>query len=113
MTTYGKRSYGKTYVTQRMPWGLYNPTGHRLLCSDGVIRAAKLVATGDTFFSVPASVRVKGVTVSGYMTCDDNDNLVKAYTFRHHTVHEDKLPNWPAKFTPEHNVLIQKAALYG
>jgi hypothetical protein len=111
MNANNQRYLGKTWVTQRMPWGLYNPSGHRLLCSDGVIRGAKLAETADTFFSVPASVRVKGVTVSGYMTCDDNDNLVKAYTFRHHTVHADKLPEWPAKFTPEHNALIQKVAV--
>ena len=91
--------HGKTSVTVTHPWGLYRPYGHRLLCSDGVIRAARLSATADTFFSVPASLRVNGKHVSGYMTVDEGpDGATRAYTFRHHDKHADKLPAWPAFF---------------
>lgn len=58
-----------TYIETRMPWGLIVKA--RALCSDGVIRTCKRVAsTADTFFSVPASVTVKGRTVSGYITVE-------------------------------------------
>lgn len=69
------------------PWGLYQ--GGKALCSDGKIRALKRISvTADTFFSVPASVRVNGKTVAGYITFDTvGDNarptvLFKAYTYR-------------------------------
>ena len=57
-----------TYVTTSYPWGLYSLPG-RALCSDGVVRAlARISGTADTFFSIPASVKVSGRTVSGYVT---------------------------------------------
>jgi hypothetical protein len=38
------------------------------MCADGKVRTLKRIAqTADTFFSVPASVRVKGKTVAGYI----------------------------------------------
>lgn len=86
----------QTTVQITMPWGLYGKYGNRLLCSDGVIRAARLAPTPDTFFSVPASVRVKGKHVSGYYTKEG-----ELHAFRHHTVHSDKLPVWPNEGTPE------------
>jgi len=111
MQTTAKYSKGKTYITQRFPWGFYTPYGHRLLCSDGVIRAAKLSTTADTFFCVPASIRIKGKTISGYMTVEESfkpDYKIDAtvYAFRHHTVHQDKLPVWPARYTQEHTELL-------
>ena len=35
----------KTFTEQSFPWGLYHRTGHRLLCSDGKVRAAELAQT--------------------------------------------------------------------
>lgn len=101
------RQLGLTHVTQCFPFGLYTRTGHRLLCSDGQIRAATMASTPDTFFSVPASVRVKGRTISGYMTVEEV-GAVRAYAFRHHTQHNDRLPAWPARFTPEHDKLMSR-----
>lgn len=60
----------------------------RAICSDGRVRNLKRIAfTADTFFSVPASVTVKGKTVAGYVsveTCegfsthtDDDPAVVK------------------------------------
>lgn len=78
----------KTYITTRQPWGIVPRCGHRLLCADGVIRAAQLAPTPDTFFSHPASVRFKGKHVSGYMTTDTLSGLSSdsphVYVFRAH-----------------------------
>lgn len=103
-----KSHQGSTVVVSLRPWGVNPPHGHRLLCSDGVVRAAKMASTADTFFSVPASVRVKGKHVTGYM-CGEESGAAPyrhAHCFRHHDGQADKLPPWPAKFTPEHARLI-------
>ncbi len=77
-----------TYVVQTVPWGLY--VAARMLCQDGKIRAAHHVAeTADTFFSVPASVKVtyqgQRYTVAGYLTySEDHDNTGQTVIeFRH------------------------------
>jgi len=58
-----------TYLVQSYPWGLYH--GGRAVCSDGKVRSlARIAQTADTFFSVPAAVKVKGRTVSGYVTVE-------------------------------------------
>lgn len=41
-------------------------------CSDGKRRTTCRVSTPDTFFSVPAAVRVKGKTVAGFLTCEED-----------------------------------------
>ena len=67
MTTTMRHYARGTYLVQSMPWGLYR--GGRVLCADGRVRAlARIALTADTFFSVPAAVRVRGRTVSGYVT---------------------------------------------
>lgn len=109
-----KRHLGLTYVTQTCPWGLYTRNGHRLLCSDGKIRAASLASTPDTFFSVPATVRVNGHTVSGYMTTETaqgySSDAPVAYCFRRHDSHADKLPAWPERFTDAFPQLMARAS---
>ena len=62
------RHYGHdTYLVSTQPWGLYR--GGRALCSDGKVRTlARIAETADTFFAVPAAVKVNGKTVSGYVT---------------------------------------------
>lgn len=56
-----------TSLTVTYPWGLY--VAGRALCADGKVRTLKRIAqTADTFFSVPASVTVKGRTVAGYIS---------------------------------------------
>lgn len=105
------RRLGKTYITRSFPWGLNHRSGHRLLCSDGKIRAAELAETADTFFSTPAKVRIAGRWISGYMTVESEDGAStgepSAFSFRHHTCHGDILPAWPASFTPERVALIK------
>lgn len=93
---------GKTHVTVTRPWGLYLRNGHRMLCADGVIRAVSSAATPDTFFSVPASIRIKGKTYSGYWSTADtqwtktrHDNFHTVYVFHPHTGQGCPLPEWP------------------
>ena len=58
-----------TSLTVSYPWGLY--IKGRALCPDGKVRAlARIDQMADTFFSVPAAVKVKGKTVSGYITVE-------------------------------------------
>lgn len=93
-----KNYLGKTYLTRSYPWGLHPRNGHRLLCADGIIRAAELAETADTFFSIPASVRINGKRVSGYATTGSIDDLSSspavAWTFRPHTGQD--APYWPS-----------------
>lgn len=43
----------------------------RAICPDGRIRRTKRISqTSDTFFSIPASMTVKGKTVAGYITVE-------------------------------------------
>jgi len=58
-----------TSLVQSSPWGLFH--GGRALCTDGKVRSlARIATTADTFYSVPAAVKVKGRTVSGYVTVE-------------------------------------------
>lgn len=102
--------YGKTNLARSYPWGLHHRKGTRLLCSDGKIRAAAYIAqTADTFFSIPAAVRIRGVYVTGYATTDeathpdDAGRTRRAYTFRAHTdqPRNPLPPEWPADWTLE------------
>jgi len=66
-----RRQYGRgTYLEVGGIWNTY--IGGRAMCSDGVVRTmARINPVADTYLSVPASVRVKGKTVSGYVSVDD------------------------------------------
>lgn len=44
---------------------------HKALCEDGAVRTATVTRSPDTFFSVPARVKAKGKTVTGFLTCED------------------------------------------
>lgn len=98
-----------TRVSQTYPWGLFTRNGHRVLCSDGVIRAASMAQTSDTFFSVPASVRIKGKTVTGYVTTDEGIDGERVWCFRHHDSEGTILPPWPASYEPAHDALLARA----
>ena len=98
-TSYALTTYLDTYDS---PFGGF--VRGRAMCSDGRVRNLKRISvTADTFFSVPASVTVKGRTIAGYVgveTCQgwtthtdegwtthgtgDDPALVKfhAYTYR-------------------------------
>lgn len=86
-----------TKINYGQPWGLIRRNGNRLLCADGKVRAAELAQTPDTYFSIPASVRVKGKRITGYATTDERDGQ-RVHTFRPHTVHYTAAPElvWEA-----------------
>lgn len=59
----------QTVVRDPSPFSLGPQKIRAVLCSDGVQRTATCSPRGaDTFFSIPASVKVKGKTVRGYVT---------------------------------------------
>ena len=109
MSNTARKFKGKTWVNVTMPWGLHPRTGHRLLCADGVIRAAELAPTADTFFSVPASIRIKGKSISGYATVEENSSGNPVYAFRHHTDQNTSLPEWPSYPDPVRQQIINAA----
>lgn len=80
-----------TTINYSQPWGLIRRNGNRLLCADGKVRAAELAQCPDTYFSIPASVRIKGKRITGYATGDERDGQ-RVYTFRPHTVHYADAP---------------------
>jgi len=45
------------------------------LCPDGVRRVADITGYADTWFSMPARVQVRGVSVSGFVTSFDEDDI--------------------------------------
>ena len=45
----------------------------KALCSDGVRRYARLTGEPDTWFSIPASVKVQGKTVTGFVSMAEED----------------------------------------
>ncbi len=103
---------GKTNLVTTQPWGLFARNGHRVLCSDGVIRACSMASTADTFFSVPASIRIKGKTITGYVTGEEqcyikgekeNEPFLRVHSFRQHNGQEAKhnLPAWPVTSTSD------------
>jgi hypothetical protein len=100
----------KTSLAKTYPWGLFRRCGHRLLCADGVIRAAELAQCADTFFSIPASIRIRGKHVTGYATSDESEG-VRVYTFRPHDRHKPEFPalEWPSCYTEENAAILKKA----
>ena len=96
-----KREYGYgTFLLQAAPYGFY--AGGRAMCSDGRVRAlARIADSADTFFSVPAAVKVKGKTVTGYVTVEaasgsnvdtDNDPAVVKFIANAYGRNGDYLP---------------------
>lgn len=100
----------KTFLSQSYPLGLFWRTGHRLLCADGSIRAAELAQCADSFFSIPASVRIRGKRISGYATCDEVEG-VRVHTFRPHDCHKLEFPAlaWPVCYSEENTNILKKA----
>lgn len=104
----------KTHLSTSMPWGMISRKGTRLLCADGVVRSvSRIASTADTFFSIPAAIKIRGVYITGYATIDETKTApyVRVYTFRQHTDQADKcakvgLPSWP-----EHSYSNEMATL--
>ncbi len=59
-----------TWLETCTMWDLY--CHGAALCSDGKVRAlARIAAVADTFFTIPAAVKVDGKTVSGVVAFKD------------------------------------------
>ena len=93
-----------TEIIVTYPWG--HMLAARALCPDGKVRKTSWMAiTADTYFSHPASVKVKGRTVSGYISVDssflfDGDEVV-LFTPHRYGKNADALPdNWDACMAP-------------
>jgi hypothetical protein len=70
---------GSESILSRGPWSqLVAIRG--AVCSDGKARVAR-VGNPDTHFSAPASVKVRGRTVTGFVTCDNDGYRFTANTF--------------------------------
>lgn len=105
------RKYGMdTELTVSMPWSLFR--GGRAMCSDGKVRALTHIAsTADTFFSIPAAVRVYEngeayyvtgyvcmETAKGYSTHTEDDPVVVKFSRYDHGKNAHMLPGgiWEA-----------------
>lgn len=53
----------------------------RAMCADGRRRYARITSEPDTFFSIPASVKVRGVSVSGFIAGRETDDFERDYEF--------------------------------
>lgn len=100
----------KTFLSQTYPWGLFRRSGHRLLCADGIIRAAELAQCADTFFSISSSIRIRGKRITGYATTDESEG-VRVHTFRPHDRHKLEFPAlaWPACYSEKNANILKKA----
>lgn len=67
---------GTSVTIWRLPSSGVDYVKARVMCSDGRVRpTVRISATADTFSSVPCAVRVKGMTVSGFMTIENRSGL--------------------------------------
>lgn len=97
----------KTHINFTQPWGLIRRNGNRILCADGIIRAAELSQCADTFFSIPASIRIKGKRISGYASSDESQGQ-RVYTFHAHTCHNRTDLAWPETWSEARTETLKK-----
>lgn len=62
---------GSTPVLSRGPCAQLVGVQH-CPCSDGRARRVYSIGQPDTYFSAPGKVRVRGKTVTGFVTCDES-----------------------------------------
>jgi hypothetical protein len=54
------------------PWQIPTHVTHAL-CSDGKRRYARITGQPDTYSTIPAHVKVRGFSVSGWIVADEDD----------------------------------------
>ena len=90
-------AYG-TSLTVTSNWGVNVKC--RALCADGKVRRCSYIApAADTFFSIRASVRIQGKTVTGFVTSAEASGEYEGeryLEFRRHTTQPNAhlLPVW-------------------
>jgi len=88
-----KREYANGTWCTVNEWGTYKKA--KILCSDGILRTAFNISEPDTFFSVPCSVKVKGVSVRGFMSFDYiNGYTTLLFTSYEYCKNDFMLPEW-------------------
>ena len=93
-----KREYAMgTYLEVLYPFGQY--VGGKAMCSDGKVRKLiRISETADTFFSIPAAVKVGNKKVSGFVTVDTFNFTLEQTVVRFVAVKTGKnynlLPKW-------------------
>jgi hypothetical protein len=91
-----KREYAMgTYLEVLYPFGQY--IGGKAMCSDGKVRKLiRISETADTFFSVPAAVKVGTKKVSGFITVDDKmfDKVYVRFVAVKSGKNHNLLPEW-------------------
>jgi hypothetical protein len=70
-------------TAQLITWGVWQTPWKviRALCSDGKRRTAWIKSEPDTYFSIPACVKVQGKTVSGFVTGCETEDYQQDYEF--------------------------------
>lgn len=58
------------------------------LCPDGKRRVATITGQPDTWFSTPARVQVKGLSVSGFITSADHGDDIQFIPYQYRKNHE-------------------------
>lgn len=77
-----KYANGSESVMSRGPW-LQLLAVRKALCDDGVARHAVVTGQPDTAWTVPAMVRVRGKSVTGFLTMAETykDETLEGYVF--------------------------------
>lgn len=74
-------------------WGILHGYTN-VLCSDGIQRYAKITGQADSFWTVPASVKVNGKTVTGFLMQRGNiGSEVQTFTPNQYGKNAGLLPN--------------------
>lgn len=71
---------GSESVMSSGPWSQTVAIKH-CVCSDGRPRYARITGQPDTFFSIPAAVKVKGKTVTGFVSINTSCGKDEGYIF--------------------------------
>lgn len=78
-------------------WGGQAGGIYDVLCSDGKVRRATVTREADTFFTLPARVKVNGRTVTGHVYVNELDYPEPVWCFSAYAYlrNADALPEWP------------------
>jgi len=107
--------HGNTGLTVTYPWGTFVRKGSKALCADGKIRSlANLSTTANTFFSIPAAIRIGKAYITGYVSTEDVSRKSAKYVghrraviFHPHTtqttptqkIAADSVSTWPERWS--------------
>jgi hypothetical protein len=52
-------------------WGMEHLVAVDAVCGDGFVRRARICGEATTVWTLPARITIKGKTVTGHLTCDE------------------------------------------